>query len=267
MKHGRKEEDKIKLETLREDCKASIESAKINYLNNLGKKLTEPFANKKSYWKIIFKVMNKCRAPKIPPILHNNQFILNCKEKASLFNDFFAKQCQPIQNSSSLPDFHYLTRNKINSVLINSDDILSLIRNVDPNKSNGPDLITGHMLQLSDKSIVLPLKLIFFNILKTGTYSLLWKLANVTPVHKKNDKQIIKNYRPISLLPLCGKIFEKIIFNALYQHLVENNLITRNQSGFVPLDCTTSQHLYLISDIHECFEDPTSLELRAVLYI
>ena len=45
---------------------------------------------------------------------------------------------------------------------------------------------------------------------------------------------------------------------------MENNLITRNQSGFVPLDCTTSQHLYLISDIHECFEDPTSLELRAV---
>ena len=120
------------------------------------------------------------------------------------------------------------------------------------------------MLQLSDKSIVLPLKLIFFNILKTGTYPLLWKLANVTPVLKKNDKQIIKNYRPISLLPLCGKIFEKIIFNALYQHLVENNLITKNQSGFVPLDCTTNQLLYLISDIHECFEDPTSLELRAV---
>ena len=153
--------------------------------------------------------MNKCRAPKIPPILHNNQFILNCKEKASLFNDFFAKQCQPIQNSSSLPDFHYLTRNKINSVLINSDDILSLIRNVDPNKSNGPDLITGHMLQLSDKSIVLPLKLIFFNILKTGTYPLLWKLANVTPVHKKMTNRSLKTIDPSRYCPCAGKSLRK----------------------------------------------------------
>ena len=264
VKNSHKDSDKRTLETLREECKESIETAKTEYLNRLGKKLTEPFANPKSYWKMIFKVMNKCRAPKIPPILHNNMFILSCKEKATLFNNFFAMQCRPIQNGSCLPTFHYLTRNRLDDVLFNSDEILSLIRNIDPNKSNGPDLITGHMLKICDKSIVLPLKLIFVNILRTGTYPSLWKLANVTPVHKKNDKQLTKNYRPISLLPLCGKIFEKIIFNALYQHLSRNNLLTRNQSGFVPLDCTTNQLLYLISDIHECFEDPTSLEVRAV---
>ncbi len=120
------------------------------------------------------------------------------------------------------------------------------------------------MLHLCDKSIVPPLKLIFSNILHTGTYPLLWKLANVTPVYKKSDKQIIKNYRPISLLPLCGKIFEKIIFNALYNHLVRNNLLTSNQSGFRPLDSCPNQLLYLVSEIHEAFENPKSLEVRAV---
>ena len=120
------------------------------------------------------------------------------------------------------------------------------------------------MLRLGDKSIVLPLKLIFFNILCTGTYPFLWKLANVTPVYKKSNKQLAKNYRSISLLPLCGKIFEKIIFNSLYQYLTQNNLITSNQSGFRPKDSTPNQLLYLVSEIHESFEDPKSLEVRAV---
>ena len=93
---------------------------------------------------------------------------------------------------------------------------------------------------------------------------LLIYLANVTPILKKGDKQLIKNYRPISLLPICGNIFEKIIFNNLYSYLNANNLITKNQSGFRPGDSTTNQLLYLTNDIHEAFENPKSLEVRVV---
>ena len=92
----------------------------------------------------------------------------------------------------------------------------------------------------------------------------MWKLANVTPIYKKGDKQLIKNYRPISLLPICGKISEKIIFNNLYSYLNANNLITKNKSGFRPGDSITNQLLYLVNEIHEAFEDPKSLEVRAV---
>ena len=258
-KGGYKDDDKEQLENLRMDCKTSIDMAKNEYLRNLGKTLNDPLTTQKSYWKIISKVMNKCRAPKIPPLLIDNKFVLNCKEKAIIFNDFFSNQCKPIQNGSLLPHFRYLTQSRISNVLIDGDEILTLIRNINPNKSNGPDLITGHMLHLCDESIVLPLKLIFSNILRTGAYPQLWKLANVTPIYKKSDKQIVKNYRPISLLPLCGKIFEKIIFKALYNHLVRNNLLTRNQSGFRPLDSCPNQLLYLVSEIHEAFENPKSL--------
>ena len=81
---------------------------------------------------------------------------------------------------------------------------------------------------------------------------------------KKGDKQLIKNYRPISLLQICGKMFEKMIFNNLYSYLTENNLITKNQSGFRPGDSTTNQLLYLVNEIHKAFEDSKSLEVRAV---
>ena len=52
-----------------------------------------------------------------------------------------------------------------------------------------------------------------------------WRKANKIPVHKNGDKQLITNYRPVSLLPVCGKAFEKIIFNSLYVYLNNNNLL------------------------------------------
>ena len=120
------------------------------------------------------------------------------------------------------------------------------------------------MLLLCDESVVLPLQIIFRNILASSIYPDLWKLANVTPIFKKENKQLVKNYRPISLLPICGKLFEKIVFNNLYLYLNSNNLITKNQSGFRPGDSTTNQLLYLVNAIHEAFEDKTCLEVRSV---
>ena len=93
----------------------------------------------------------------------------------------------------------------------------------------------------------------------------MWKIANVTPIFKKGDKQLIKNYRPISLLPICGNILEKIIFNNPYAYLHGNHLITKNQSGFRLGDSTTNQLLYLLDEIHQAFDSTKSLEVRAVL--
>ena len=198
--------------------------------------------------------MNKSRAPKVPPLKVNNKFVTDCKEKAKLFNDFFSNQCKPNVNDSTLPAFTPLTNNFLSNITFTNGEILTHLRNIDPSKSNGPDMITGQMIRLCDDSIVLPLKLIFSNILRTSNFPILWKLANVTPVFKKNDKQLINNYRPISLLPLLSKIFEKILFNKIYEHLHNNNLLTCNQSGFRPGDGCINQLLYLVSEIHESFE-------------
>ena len=78
-------------------------------------------------------------------------------------------------------------------------------------------------------------------------------MANVTPVHKKDNKQITNNYRPISL-PIFAKVFEKIIFRNLYNHLVSNNLITNNQSRFRPGDSVTDQLIYLVHELLKSFD-------------
>ena len=81
-KHRYKEEDKVRLEVFRIECQQAVESAKQCYFTNLGMILA---LHKKSNWKIINGVMNRCRAPKIPPLLVDNVFVLNCVEKAKLF--------------------------------------------------------------------------------------------------------------------------------------------------------------------------------------
>ena len=74
----------------------------------------------------------------------------------------------------------------------------------------GSDGISEQILLLCDDSVILPSKIIFRNILLTSIYPGSWKFDNVIPILKKGDKQLIKKYRPISLLPICGKILEKI---------------------------------------------------------
>ena len=64
------------------------------------------------------------------------------------------------------------------------------------------------MIKLCGKSIVYPLKFIFEVSLQDGELPDYWKKATVVPVHKKESKNLVKNYRPISLLPIFGKIFD-----------------------------------------------------------
>ena len=163
-----------------------------------------------------------------------------------------------------MPEFQYLTDKRLSKITLTNADILPLIRGLDKNKASGSDQISARMLSLCDDSIILPLKLIFENILATGVYPEKWKLADVTPIHKKGSKQLASNYRPISLLPICGKLFERLIFKNLYNHLVSNGLITKNQSGFRPGDSTIYQLIDLVNDVHMSFGDKKSLEVRAI---
>ena len=85
-----------------------------------------------------------------------------------------------------------------------------LILALNPNKAHGHDGLSIRMLQMGSDSIFKPLSIIFLNCLKAGYFSTAWKKANIVPVHKKGNKQILNNYQPVSLLPICNKLFEKI---------------------------------------------------------
>ena len=109
------------------------------------------------------------------------------------------------------------------------------------------------MIKLCRNSLVLPLKLIFDNILRTTKFPKQWKIANVTSVYKEENKEFTTNYKPITLLPIFAKVFEKIFMN-LYNHLVRNKLLTSHQSGFRPGDSVTNQLVYFVHGIFKKFD-------------
>ena len=140
--------------------------------------------------------------------------------------------------------------------------ILKKIKNLDPNKSDGHDILSIRIFKLCGESIYKPLNLIFKSCLETDQFPSDWKKANVVPVFKKGDKQLLKNYRPISLLPIIGKIFERLLYNQMFEFFIRNDLISQNQSGFKPGDSCINQLLAITHEIYKSFD--ACLDVRAV---
>ena len=90
---------------------------------------------------------------------------------------------------------------------------------------------------------------------------LIGKKANVVPVFKKGDKQLIKNYRPISLLPIIGKIFERLLYNLMFQFFIRNDLISQNQPRLKPSDSCINQLLAITQEIKKSFDACLDVEL------
>ena len=103
---------------------------------------------------------------------------------------------------------NYKTENRFLTVNFSTDDIAKILQNLDPNKAHGDDKIGIYILKLCGNSICKPLELIFQQAMERDRFPSEWKNGNVIPVHKKYGKQFLKNYRHISLLPICRKVFE-----------------------------------------------------------
>ena len=119
------------------------------------------------------------------------------------------------------------------------------------------------MLKICGDTIWVPLEKIFKQALLTGVFPSEWRKGNIIPIHKKGDKQIIKNSWPVSLLPICGKIFERLIFNEMFIYFSANKLTSKNQpvsNPVIPVSTNCYQlptkflHL-LIMDVRSVFLD------------
>ena len=150
---------------------------------------------------------NGKKVPIIPPLLINNKLESDFKIKANYFNSFFASKCTPLINNSTIPNsLNYVSSARLSSFCVNEEVILKIINALNINKAHGHDDISIRMIKLCGKSIVKPLSMIFNNCIDTGTFPDIWKRSNIIPVHKKGDKQIVDNYRPVSLSSIFGKL-------------------------------------------------------------
>ena len=152
----------------------------------------------------------------------------------------------------------------MSNIDFNVNDIKKIICKLNPNKAHGHDGISIRMIQISSDSIAKPLCLLFKNCFEASTFPDEWKKGNVIPVYKKGDKQTVTNYRPISLLPIFSKIFERIIFNSIFNFMDQNGFFNPNQSGFRPGDSCIHQLISITHDIHKSYDTNPSQEVRAL---
>ena len=175
-------------------------------------------------------------------LYHDDKFVCDFKEKSKIFNNYFAQQCSVINNNSTVPErILYRTDASLAKIVFTTDDIANIIKNLDSKKSQGHDNISIRVSKICGVSVCKPLEIIFRTCLNQGKFPEEWKKANVVSVFKKGDKEGVKNYRPVSLLPICSKIFERIIYNNTYNYLIDNNLISQNHSDFKCGDSCISQ--------------------------
>ena len=118
------------------------------------------------------------------------------------------------------------------------------------------------MLKICGVSVCKSVEIIFRTCLNHDKFPEEWKKANVVPVFKKDSKQCVKNYGLVSLLPICSKIFERIVCNNTYNYLIDNNLISQNQSGFKSGESCINQLISITRDILNSLDE--GLEVRGV---
>jgi hypothetical protein len=146
---------------------------------------------------------------------------------------------QPISCTKSLHSFCLISTDE--------DEIANIILGLKDDSAPGWDNISNKILKRFRHILVPPLTYIFQQCLSKGIFPKCLKKAIVIPIYKTGNKSIIKNYRPISLLPSMSKILEKLINKRLVNFLENNKYLSPSQFGF-RAKLSTSDAVHSLTD-------------------
>ncbi|CAB4004229.1 Hypothetical predicted protein, partial [Paramuricea clavata] len=137
----------------------------------------------------------------------------------------------------------------LSDIHITPDEVKNILLSLDDNKATGPDNIPAKLLRCSAPQICSSLCDLFNLSLKCGKIPAAWKISNVVPIPKKGLLKVVSNYRPISLLSIVSKVFERCVYNRLIAHVSIN--LHHLQFGFLRGKSTTAQLLQVLQEIGE----------------
>ena len=205
-------------------------------------------------------------------LLDENKNVINDSQKiANVFNDHFSTLGFKVQQKIPFETGSYNSYlNKLDEKgfpVINPDgcsfflsptvpdEVIKLIDALDSSKSAGPNSIPVFLLKSFKDFFSKWLSELVNLSFATGIFPDLLKIAKVTPIHKKESKLDHLNYRPISLLSVYSKIYEKLIYSRIYSYLVKKNLIYSKQFGFRGNHSTTHALISLTEHIRNLIDN------------
>lgn len=200
------------------------------------KKIAENKNNIRKLWEIIKEGLNENtnNNQKIS-LVHENQSIIDETQIAEIYNDYFINigknMADKIKVEKKLKDRQIHCKNLFLKPT-SEDEILKNIKNLKNNSASGYDKISVKTLKETATYITKPLNYIFNLCFEKGIFPSDFKVSTVTPVHKKGDRTVVGNYRPISVISNLGKVLEMCMKSRLVEHLKYNKLLSKYQFGF-----------------------------------
>ena len=147
---------------------------------------------------------------------------------------------------------------------VTSMHILNEINKLGVGKAAGPDNIPTTVVKDVGGIVAKPLAMKFNSSSENGIFSDIWKLARVIPIFKSGVKRDLNNYRLISVISIFSKIFERIVHDQILDFILENNIITKNQSAFRKLHSTITS---LIGSTDHWYENIDSKKLNLTIFL
>ena len=196
-------------------------------------------------------------------IVDNGSVLTDSAQKANVFNRHFASV--GIVDNGIIPlctDVPLLS--VLDNIVIDESEVLNSINKLKCKCSCGPDGFPPIMYKRIKYCLVVPLTLLYNQMLSVAYVPPIWLLAHIVPIHKKGITGDVNNYRPISLTCVASKILERIVVNRILDHLASNSILHRAQHGFTRQRSTCTNLLESCNDWTLCVQAKHQV---AIVYI
>ena len=210
--------------------------------------------NPKRFWRNIYNIIPKRKnKSEVIHLKHDDTVEIPQNETSNYINEFFTNIGPELAKNYNKEWKYYGSElnEVINDIDINEGKVFDLVKNIDISKSSGFDNISSKCLKDALSELIPHLTYIFRKSILTGICPDSWKIATVVPIFKNGNKSDVSNYRPISLLPVPGKLLEKIVYDHISDFLEQNSFLSKKQNGFRKNHSTLDAVVNLTSDIYD----------------
>ena len=254
--------DKTENNRFKNKVKSLIDKAKIDYYEKLFK---NAIGNARDTWRGLNEVMGrKMEKNRIKCVLSGGVEITDDKGIAETFNNYFHNIPRELDSKlplTSMDPLEYINV-QIESMIHQYDpctsmEILSIISSIKITKQS-KNSVPVRLLVANKDIISIPLSHLFNQCMLNGIFPDSYKIGRIVPILKKGNSRLVSNYRPISILPVLSKVFEKIIHKRLVKHLAENNILSPTQFGFRTGMSTIDAIVHFTEYIYEALNNKQS---------
>ena len=262
LSNNKKENIKIAISDVDKQLLASHQNERIN-------EEKQAISNMKVNPKHFFTYANKHIKTKssIGPFRMNENLITDSDEISEKLKEQYSSSFSKPDPNYDIGDSKEFFRNNENSNNLLTDipftrkTIINEILNIKNDSASGPDHFPAILLKECAEELSEPLYMLWRYSLDTGDIAPLFKMAIICPIQKPNTQRCHpKSYRPVSLTSHIVKVFERVVRSAIVKHLEYNDLLPKNQHGFISGRSTLSQLLQQIEQMIRAWEDEKSTD-------